>query len=215
MASCNVVSLCSNLEPIAGISFALNLAYLGLQRFRYRQAIKEHVSKSMGELSNASQNTKDTRLYKAIARLSSLSETDRKLFKSSDKNANLTGAWSFFYERLFECNQDRIITILGSLLSALVIILGVFHSTNASCFAENLFKFDYISYWICGIILAQVLPVSFVVLGNFVVSGAKQFSENHIEDLKKTMKDQAANAKVPPANAARFLDRSPIEQKNS
>ncbi len=198
MEICNVLSLSANLEPIAGIAFALNLAYLGLQRFRYRQAIREHVSKSMGELRDASQNTKDTRLYKAVARLSSLGETDRKLFRSSDKNANLNGVWSFFYEWLFECNQDRLIAIAGGLLSVAIVILGVFHNSNGSCFAENAFKFDYIVYWIWLIVFTQALPVTFVLLGNYVVHGAIKFAENHIEDLKKTMQDQAANAKIPP-----------------
>ena len=191
-----IISLCSNLEPIAGNSFALNLAYIGLPRFRYRETISEKVSKAMGELKDAPEKTKDTGWYKALARLASLHESPRKLFHKSDKNAELTGAWSWFYEKLFECHQDRIITIFGSFFSAIIVLFGVLHSTKASTAGDYLFIYPIILNWIILIVIFQILPVIFVIAGWYVTKRAIAFAEKNIADIKKTMQTEAANASV-------------------
>lgn len=190
------LSALPDLEPILGCSFALNLAYIGLQRFRYRRDIRDYANTELGDLAiNPPENCIDTSLYKSVVRLSSLGN-DRKIFRKSEQNADLSGFWSFIYECYFECHQDRILTIASASISAALLSLGVAHNIGVSWFSSY-FSDSNIFYWYLLVNFILILPVASVVAGWYTVSGAKSFAAKQIVDLKLVMQTKVTEARVP------------------
>lgn len=199
MADPTAQSLLPKLEPILGVAFALCLAYIGLARFRYRSEIRVYVRDLMGDLVNAPDHIVKTDWYKGVVRLSSLGDYDRKWLQRSDKNAQLSGAWSFVYERWFECHQDRVCIISAAIICALLLLLSVAHTASISIFDWTKAYFTeehiYIVFW--ANVFMMIMPVASVMAGRFTVKGAKEFADKHVRDLKLQMKDNVQKAKAP------------------
>lgn len=191
------VSLLPNLEPMLGFAFALNLAYIGLARFRYRSEIRNFVLTEMGDLKTAPEHITSTDWYKAVARLSSLEDFDRRWTQKSDKNAQLTGLWSTIYTHWFECHQDYFMVVTGTVLTCILLAGGVAHTVGMFGYTHFLFSKDSIhfSFWLT--VYLSCLPVVSVIAGKYTVSRAKLFASGHIKDLKKQLQAGAQTASIP------------------
>jgi hypothetical protein len=193
-----IQSFLPELEPMLGVAFALNLAYIGLTRFRYRLEIREFARKEMGDLADSPpQNLAQTSVYKSVARLSSLDAFDRRLFQSSDKNADLTGFWSTVYARWFECHQDRIVVVSCAFLAAFALALGTAHKVGYLLQLAPYFDADWIVLWFWIIIALKSVPVISVLAGWYTVSNAKRYAAKQVSDLKKMMQGNVHKADVP------------------
>lgn len=193
-----VTSLLSELEPILGISFALNLAYIGLQRFRYRETIKKHAAQKLDELSDIPTQTCETDWYKQILRLRALEKNDGSDDANTAPEKMPSEVWAHLYVALYEKHLDKKIVEGVAFICACLIFLGVAHELEHLSFTRPAFSSDYIVYWFWLVAIFAVLPVCFVGVGRFVVNGALDFVNHSIKNLKKTFQRQAQEAKIEP-----------------
>jgi hypothetical protein len=197
----SVVSLLSKLEPVLGITFALNLAYIGLPRFRYREAIRKHVRQKMEDMKDIPEQHCETDWYKQIVRLGNLGDNDGHAVdgKEASKKSRDTlpsGAWSFVYAVFYEWHIDRVIAVSFSISCATLLFLGVAHELKLLDWSMGLFTEKWIGYWLLFTWLMSVFPPSLGVGGNFVVSGANRFVNDTTKNLKLTLKDNAQKAEL-------------------
>lgn len=192
----SLASLLPNLEPILGAAFALNLAYIGLERFRYRKKIREYARVTMGDLAvNPPSHFPTTSVYKSVHRLANLGDNERKLFQKS-KNGDLTGKWSGVYEYLFECHQDRGLAVAAAFLSVAGLTLGVAHNIGIT-WLDWAFSTDWISYWFWLNVFFLALPVTLVGLGRYAVAGAQTFADKQVFDLTAMLQKKVEDAGLP------------------
>lgn len=196
----DLVSLLPALEPVLGISFALNLAYVGLPRFRYRDEIRAALSKELDASFNGSEDQqRELGWYRTLSRLCGKTKT------SSGKVIIFgelpDGVWSKLY-LLFEKRIDRILSISACLLLGLLVFLGVGHSIGRfSSILDidilHLFVDENIgkSLWLCFVL--SFMPVVFVNSGKYTVKCAKSHSEKQIKDILDTMQANIQGANTP------------------
>lgn len=172
------------LEPILGVALALNLAYIGLPRFRYRSKIAKAVQELMAACGwkEPSEELSNRKWYKAVARLARLDIYKGSFFSKSPSN-DFKGAWVFWYEWIFMCHVDRSIAVVSSFLAITLMALGVIHSIPIYGWYEGLFtkEITYLIFWF--VIFLCILPVLFVFLGKYVVDRAIADAKAEIEDL--------------------------------
>ncbi len=195
-----LVSLLPALEPVLGICFALNLAYVGLPRFRYREEIRSALSKELDSSFNGSEDQQITlKWYCTLARLAG------KIITSSGKPIDYgdlpDGVWSKFY-LFFEKRIDRVLSIGACVALGLLVFVGAGHTIgrleSVLGFAVlDLFGADHIGKWLWAAFILSFMPVVFVNAGNYVVLCAKRYSTKQIHDILATMQANAQGAKVP------------------
>ncbi len=195
------ISFLPFLEPMIGLAVALNLAYIALPRFRYREQIQEHVKEKLEEVKNASEKLKNSPWYKNISRMASikdgLSKEDKKDFPS--------GWWSFWYVFLFEKHVDRWVVII---FTCVLISLLALSSAHSAGFYGSILSLDTLSVfsgsnfhiWFAVVIILGITPVLAVMLGSFaVVAGACKYTSTEIQKMKYDFKDDVQNASAPEA----------------
>lgn len=194
-------SVLPHLEPFAGVAFALNLAYIGLPRFRYRERIQEHVVKKLQDIDGEPHQFGDTDWYKATARLARLNVSGGS---SAVENAKLPKeSWGSSYTLLFERHRDKAFSIALSFLLGAILALGSAHTAGRfgsvlgfdimPMFGDGAFNF-----WFWLIAFAALTPVFFVYRGNYVVRGACQYADTQINDMKKAKQAYIATLPPPP-----------------
>lgn len=179
-----------------GISFALNLAYIGLQRFRYRETIKQHATQKLEELSDIPEQTCETDWYKQILRLRALEKNDGSEERNNAPEKMPSEIWAHLYVALYEKHLDKKIVECVAFICASLIFLGVAHQLAHLSFSRFVFSEGYIVYWFWLIAVFAALPVCLVAIGRFVVNGALGFVNHNIKNLKKTFQKQAQEATI-------------------
>lgn len=193
----DVVSLLPKLEPALGIAFALNLAYIGLPRFRYRETIRDHVRTKMLEMGEVPEHICSTVWYKQIDRLRSLDNHDGDEQGKLPATKMPDGLWSALYVGLFERHFDRRIIVSLSVLCAGLVFLGVAHEIDHLDITRTLFTGWLAKLWLWATACASLIPVVSVALGAVVVTGAKKFVNECITNLKLAYQQEARDAKLP------------------
>lgn len=189
-----VLSLVSKLEPVLGISFALNLAYIGLPRFRYREKIRDHVRQKMDEMQDIPEQTCATDWYKQIFRLGQLENNDGDAGENKQSVKLPSEIWSKLYGFLYERHLDRAIVFMAALSCAILLFAGVAHELSYLDFSRPAFTRTYIHWWFWATAFAACLPVGLVFMGGYVVNGAVTFVNNNTRNLKITFQRDAQAA---------------------
>lgn len=117
---------------MAGIGFALGLAYLNLERFRYRKTIREFAKESVDRFrtQGIKQAGETMGGYGRVHRYATLRNNEPYNVDANSKPADLgRGLWCFVYGHLFENHNDRDFVGLFTFLAAFTIVLGVASST--------------------------------------------------------------------------------------
>ncbi len=191
-----IASLLTKLEPALGITFALNLAYIGLPRFRYREEIRTHVRTKMDEMQEIPESHCNTVWYKQIVRLGSLGHNDESESKVVENVEFPSEIWAKIYAWIYEGQRDRQSVIVAIFFSVALIFLGVAHEVNIFSFSRKWFSDSAMLWWLLVTTIMCVLPAAAVFFGNYVVKGAKKFVSSNTRDLKKTYQDSARTARI-------------------
>lgn len=180
-AACQIQAL----EPVAGAALAINLAYLALDRFRYKNLIQEYAS---AKLSPDEIHT-DTRLHGTTSfkvlcwmagprapRICQTIKLDRR------PTGFLASAYHWLF--LFWGGLDEYLAVAAALWSYLTVLVGVAYAIGA-------FK-GFVGLWtyifsapasLTCLALATLLPVVFVVIGRSCVGWADTQSNEMGEEL--------------------------------
>lgn len=190
------LSLLAKLEPVLGIVFALNLAYIGLQRFRYRENIKKHVQTRLNELKDIPDQHCDTDWYKQILRLANLEQNDGDSLEIKSQEKMPSEIWAKCYVWIYENHRDRAAVVMAACACAALLFLGVAHEIPYLNWSRSPFTINYIHYWLWFVAFLGFLPIGFVLLGRRVVRDANDFVTRNIRNLKKTFQKQAQEIKI-------------------
>ena len=195
-----MVSLLPALEPVLGIAFALNLAYVGLPRFRYREAIRTDLSHELAVSFNGNEDRQiDLPWYRTLARLCGKTKTSSG--KRIENGELPDGVWPKIYV-MFEKRADRFLSISACVLLGFLVFFGVGHSIGrfTSLFGYDvqwLFGQTGAAWWLWGTLGLAFMPVVFVNSGNYVVKCAKMHSTKQISSILATMQANAQSAQLP------------------
>lgn len=198
----SVVNVAASLEPLAGAALAINLAYLGLQRFRYREKIRaaaeserkifEHAEKT------APENIKAMRYYAQLRDLCSLSNHDLDDIPGANKDARINnGFWSAIYHHLYRKHRDRYIAYTGAGLAGVTLTTGVAVNIGTWSLASYLYSETSAPLWFYVLILACAAPISMVYVGRQIVFYAAGHAKECREEIEKAMQTKAQDIVIP------------------
>ena len=185
------LSVLPHLEPFAGIAFALNLAYIGLPRFRYRARIQEHVADKLKEIDGSPHNFVDTEWYKGPQRLARMKDDASDISKTELPRES----WALGYSRIFERHGDKATAVFFASVLGMLLALGSAHSAEhyGSLFGYSfmgVFSGAMFHFWFVSITIMALTPVYFVWRGNGVVHGACDYADKQFKNMKKSMQSK-------------------------
>jgi hypothetical protein len=183
---------------MAGIGFALGLAYLNLERFRYRAKIRDFAAQSISRFNTEGVKEKGELQsgYGRIQRYATLANNGHTDRIPSNRIVKLgKGVWCAIYGWLFEFHSDRDFVGLFTFLAALTIVLGVAENTFAHLKPMQSPDAQKLFFWLA--LTSMLLPPFFVWIGNKVVVDAKNQIDEDTNDVLKPMVDDAQSARAP------------------
>lgn len=200
----DLVSLLPELKEFAATSIVINLAYLNLDRFRYRKWIGDHarqeINKLNGDGTRLPDNYTSTLQYKRIERLARFSSSENV---NPATRANVPtgvklppGLWSKIYITIFERHQDRTIVTFAACIAFALLYLG---SANAIGYCSRVSPYFAKGNAILAlyVLLATIMiPVAFVLSSRFVVLWASKLISETTGDIEKMLQQLARNAKL-------------------
>lgn len=179
------------LEPVAGACLAINLAYLGLTRFRYRIQIRNAAKEQMSLFSrNGDQfpeNIKKLDHYNQLRSLCELPNHDYEKAEGETSAAKIKGTVrGSLYQVLFSKHLDRYLSYLCAGLAAMTLVAGVAHQLGSNW--AGLLPVIYApitgGWWLFALTVAATMPVGLILLGRNIVHHIivhAQFCRSQIE----------------------------------
>lgn len=197
---------------MAGAALAINLAYLNLERFRYRKKIREHAREVKERLStdvNGESPHEGSELYQRVVRLSALPDEINYKKKSTKGNLEVNESWDMgevpgdiwwrIYRFLFERHQDRVIVFCTTGVSLVMFFLGTAHSvdhlSSIACWFESG------AIWLYVVTAALVAPIILVFLGSQIVGWGTKHASWCIAKIEEIMAKQVDEAELKPKNS--------------
>lgn len=179
-----VVTRLGALEPLCGGALALCLAYLALDRFRYRSLIQQTAASKLTEDCYKTDGINQTTPFKTLAWLAGPIAPPECL---DEKIAEApSGLYPSLYAYLFKKPADEILIVLFSLITFFILIAGVCENANVwpgLVWLVSLLDFGYI---LSAMIVACVAPVLLVLAGRSCVKWANEQSEKMGKELTHT-----------------------------
>ena len=187
-ATCaSALSYLPNLEPLAGAALALNLAYLSLDPFRYRNQIRANAEKTLDELKASSKQNQDipkgSLQCKRVMRLAGHEDENKTKLKD--------GMYAFFFTAIYGRIADRHVGYFCVAISIMCLCLGVLHSSKQISFVNCWFDAENISWYTWSMVLILIFPIIMVWLGRRVVAWADEFSKEEIQNLAEVLQQSA------------------------
>lgn len=202
------VSVVTNLEPIAGISLALNLAYLGLQRWRYRQQVREAADKEYATFGG------NPAIIEPLEQWTQL----QVLAGHSDKRNSLPSRLRVF-EAIYGIENDVKAAFVFAVFAVFILLLGVAHNIGIWQPLTAIATKAWTTFYFYVLAFSIGLPLASVMLGRRLVNTAcahakactKQLSAvvaTHVQALEKPISplpqnSPASNDQLSPVQRAR------------
>lgn len=179
----------SELASLASTTLAIALAYLNLDRFRYRQNIRDHARKALDLLRDRSRSVdkdhEDKGIYQGLRFLAMLGTPPPKTrLKEIIPSLRLRQVYPWTYAS----NRDRWFTTFCVIYSMFVLFVGRASGIGVSgysFFASNWFLWPSYAILVLGIIV----PVFLVLIGNWIRESAYSKIDHDRVEMEKFMKD--------------------------
>ena len=195
MSSCmDILSELPKMAPMTGVAVALCLAYLNLERFRYRSAIARYAREILSRLENNNDgfsSLERPKSVKLIRRFASLTATDEPL-------QEWDGWWGWLYTKVFEKHFDRRVVLIGSGASLTLLCVGVGYDIGLLrgwLISANADWFTLIFY--CLMVFFILLPISLIWLGQKIVAKARTAIDTEFREIEIWLQDTAKAADIP------------------
>lgn len=175
----------TTLEPIAGAGFAMSLAYLALDRFRYREVLEKAARDALSTLDTEGDGTPDPPLQiennDQYLELKWLAHIDCNGFKP-------TTPWFHVYDWVYRDEDDVFFVSIFAFLSAFLLVVGVARGIMLWPIFEFLNKPILLTAGFYACVIAIVMPPVLVKLGRHIMELGKQRAshlEGQINDVLK------------------------------
>lgn len=196
-----------NLEPLTAGALALNLAYLNLERFRYRDKIRSRARTELDRLNGGgSDNTPrkllENRWFQEVDRLAALPNHDPTGdddLRSASYRGNgplPAGPWGRIYNGFYERHQDMYVTCILTVYSIFLLALGTAHSSGILISTSCWFSADLIAFTFWGLVVSILAPIAFVIVGKQIVRWGKDVSKENVNGLVGLLSDEAKDASL-------------------
>jgi hypothetical protein len=201
----DAVSHLSELGNLAGATLAINVGYLGLRRFRYRDEIRKCAADQLGEIGDEKAlqgSIKTSAQYKDLIYLARLPDNDgldeAKRREPIGKYKPKAG-WSYFYRFLYARHQDRFVSIfMGAFAMASLVIGGALSIGIWSWFKTfGSGAGLQAAFWM--LILGAIIPPVLVYIGNKIVFHGCSHAMDCQKQVAALMADMAKQAAKPPS----------------
>jgi len=186
------LSLLSELEPICGIALALNLAYLNLPMFRYKEELSAYAIRRLDQLGAETEGD-----FEAYAKhhwfwnVCILADSYRYKCKGRKPTDKFKKEWwNKVYRWCFQNRADLGLTIAFTAISLLILVIGVMLKIGwigGVCIGINKIMFLIFT----TSILALLSPIVLILLGWTVKKGGKLYIDDAIKDAGEEMSDKA------------------------
>lgn len=143
----------SSLEPLAGLGFAVGLAYLGLNPFRYRKIIEDNARNRLSELPDPSDRVSELEHFKWLRWI------------AGEKSESPGHTFGVTYGLLFRKQADVIVVASLVFLAALTLILGVALKIQIFQWASWFAQPRVVVVIFVALIFALILPFGLIVAG--------------------------------------------------
>lgn len=204
------ISLLPMLEPLGGISIAINLAYLNLTRFRYRKHIREQAKRLYADLESKAyfQVIRDLKQVAMLRDLSGLLDFDNLGSDPIEGQAEATPSdrktlWvERLYKVVFEHHHDLKACRVFAGMAVLLVYFGVAHALGRHAYAAPLF--DTVAkahFWADALLVTILVPLGLVSLGNWIVGNLRAKAHEAFKEMEKIvgrLAEQAALQGDPP-----------------
>ena len=184
------VSQISGLEPLAGISLAINLAYLNLKRWRYRDEIHAIAAKALGDL-----NQKQSDNGEQIQGLSQLKGL--KVLSGRAGDHSKLPMFIRVFQLVFSNEWDIYLTAGLSAFSTLILAVGVAHQIHIWRFMLPYSNDGWASFSFYVLLLALALPLSLVMIGRSLVSSSNEYAKTCADELASVYEHKIADVTLP------------------
>lgn len=158
MATLDAASLIIGLEPLAGAGLAINLAYLALNRFRYRDEIEPAAEKKC--LKNDEDGSFD-----GFDDLDAVKELKWLARRETSDAFVPRGRAAMVYRYMYRKHQDIYFTAGATALCAFTLVTGVALNVGRWAWSAVLTNPPIPGIMFYGCLLAVLVPVALVVMG--------------------------------------------------
>ena len=189
-------SLLMELEPIFGVSIALNLAFINIKKFQYIDVVKRTLASRIADIDqNIRTNIGQTPWFIQINDMASvetaLNPLDNKRFKLW---ISAPAFWGILYNILFYWQVARAFSIAGTAYCIFLLLLGVGQQVGAISLWATRFTSDRIGghYWAAS--LSLLWPIACIAAGSFICTKAISFMKYQTDNLGRSAVKDAGHA---------------------
>ncbi|WP_140420527.1 hypothetical protein [Novosphingobium sp. B 225] len=180
------VSFLPLLEPMAGAGLAVSLAYLALDRFRYRDAVETHANEKNRQFSSA--NDEDT--VEVVKDL-------QWLCRSPCNGHTPRGFGANFYHYVYRNKADEFVMAALAAISGFTLIAGVGLTTNLWVWVANIDTKNVATFLFYCSSFAIIFPALAVLCGRRCVKWGMGFANHCEREITKIHQAAARAAAVP------------------
>lgn len=186
------------LEPLSGAALAICLAYLALDRFRYRTIIREGATKELTPDLYQTDGVHHTTPFKTLVWLAG--PTAPTGCQNGNSPRRPQGLEPACYGWLFDKPSDEVIVALFAFISFCILLGVVCINANIASWYISLISYFPPGLLFFLLVIGAIAPVAFVLLGRRCVSWAEVQSREMAEELQNTaqrMQGEARQLPVP------------------
>lgn len=188
----SAINLLSGLEPILGVSVALNLAYLNIRKFHYISIVKNRLSEKLRALDvNVIGNIKNTPWFKQLTNLAAVEPLDLEWpYLTRNIWVSAPGFWGVIYNVFFYWRFGRTLSIFGTFYSLVLLIWGAGIQSEAISVGREYFNATIGSHFFWSLASAT-WPLISILAGEFVCVSAARFVTYQTDNLKTQARSDA------------------------
>lgn len=175
-----------NLEPVATAGLAITLAYLALDRFRYRSVVETVAAKTRAEIGDAMERERVLDPWNEL----------RWLCRDDAASHSPIGFLANSYNLFYRNSLDVRIIAAGCLVCFLTLSIGAGLEVGAVPFLDFLNKPRWLiaCFWVC--VVSAVLPIASIGFGRKCSSWGSSRCRHLKRQLESVMQRDAQQAKA-------------------
>lgn len=190
VVSAFAVSQISALEPLAGICLAINLAYLNLKRWRYRDEIRGIARKALGDLDQKQNDNGDK--IQGLSQLKGL-----KVLVGERSDHSKLPIFIRVFQIIFGNEWDTYLASFLSLFSTLILSVGVAHQIQIWDFLLPFSNGGWAIFSFYTLLAALAIPLSLVVIGRYLVGKSNEYAKDCADELASVYQEKILEVVLP------------------
>jgi hypothetical protein len=199
----HAISLLPLLEPLAGVAFAINLAYLNLERFRYRRLIREQAKAQYAHLRekeyfDAISDLKEVQMLRDLSGLKDFDNMGSDPIDPAEEvpRSNRKVMWvEWIYKIVFQHHLDLKVCRVLAAVAILLVYFGVMHALGRHSYVAPMFNApEEAHFWADVLFITLLIPLGFAALGNWMVGNLKAKAHEAFKQMETIAGKLAARA---------------------